>query len=550
MKLEEAIQEIKRQTDLAQIIGLTVKLKKQGNHYLGLCPFHSEKTPSFNVRPDKGYFKCFGCGAGGDVFEFLQKTTGQLFIDIVKSLAAEQQIKIDSNFRPRPVNSAVSKSLTQQQESYKNQLVGKPLEYLVQQRAYPKEFLEKLGLGFAGTQSGLFSQRITIPIRNTRGQVVGFGARIWNETQAGKPKYVNSPASEIYDKSRTLYGLYESLPLIKKQKRVVLVEGYFDVMALLVNDIPAAAPCGTSLTESHIDLLKKYTNRVLLCFDQDQAGKSAHEKALVLFLTKGFRVETVELKDKDPDALWQKGEKEALKRLFDKPKDAIEISIQNAFESSLGGIQKRITAIQSLLPTLAASPEPLVNRQYIRLTAQVFNEDESLLLKSVRNYRPGSIEITRPELLEKENPILWSDSEKLLLRTLLAHPAILQNKAIILETGLNSQLTLFVSNLLDLLEREPNLQQLGQNELKELTDNTEPSFIRHLSEISQNSPEISFEQSNLIIDGWLKQIERKKLQAKLQEEQKELLKATQEGDLERIHRSLQNQSGALKKGWA
>ncbi|MEI6790098.1 MAG: CHC2 zinc finger domain-containing protein, partial [Myxococcaceae bacterium] len=472
MKLEEAIIEIKRRTDLVRVIGQTVKLKKHGSNYQGLCPFHSEKTPSFNVKADKGYFKCFGCGASGDVFSFLEKQSGQLFMDIVKRLAGELGVELDHAYQPK-VSNALFETLLETQSQFKKQLSGEALAYLTQKRRYPKEIIEARGLGFGGT-GPLFYGRIKIPIYNHRGQLVAFGGRIFGPGERDRPKYVNSPASEIYEKSQVLYGLYESLSLIRQQKRVFLVEGYFDVIALLALGIPAVAPCGTSLTEAHVELLKKYTQEITLCFDQDSAGKAAHQKALMLFLSKGFQVRAVNLTEKDPDSFWQQAQGELLVNLCNEARDAVEVRIEQALQEGLGGVHERIQALQVLLPFLSAYPDPLVNRQYVRLAARILKEDESLLVRSVLKYRPGSLAQMPKPAQPQTQKIKWLEAEKLLFRALVTHPEILKDKSEILQADLNQDLMNFLERLMSL---EPEQSVL------DIQVSRESSVVEQLSEV-------------------------------------------------------------------
>lgn len=539
MKLEDAITEIKRRTDLVRVIGQTVKLKKHGPNYLGLCPFHAEKSPSFNVRSDKGYFKCFGCGASGDVFSFLEKQSGQLFIDIVKRLAGELGIELDNSYQPRPSTSSALEVLAQTQEEFKKQLQGESLVYLLNTRKIPKEIIEARGLGFGGNHSQ-FRSRITIPIYNHRGQLVAFGGRIFGHAEKDRPKYINSSASEIYEKSQVLYGLYESLSLIKKQKRVVLVEGYFDVIALLALGIPAVAPCGTSLTDAHAELLKKYTPEIILCFDQDAAGKMAHQKALMLFLSKGFQVKAMRLTGKDPDALWQQGQGDLLIKLVDQAVDAVQMRIEQAQQEGTGGVHERIQALQILLPFLSAYPDPLVNRQYVRLAAQILKEDEALLVRSVLKHRPGSLAQIRKPVSAVKEAVIWTDAEKLLFRALIADPEILRNKSQLLEADLNKDLLDFVQRLLGL---EP-----GQS-LMELQIPKDSSVIGQLAEAAKLVETIGQEEAENILEGWLARISLKKKNAWLSEQHQKLLLASSQGNLDQVKEALKSQSGVLKKSW-
>ncbi len=538
MKLEEAITEIKRRTDLVRVIGQTVKLKKHGPNYLGLCPFHAEKTPSFNVRADKGYFKCFGCGASGDVFSFLEKQTGQLFIDIVKRLAGELGIELDSKYQPKN-DPSLLEAMAEMQTGFKAQLSGEALAYLTHKRKYPKAIIDARGLGFGGTHFQ-FRSRITIPIHNHRGQLVAFGGRIIGPDEKNKPKYVNSAASEIYEKSQVLYGLYESLALIKQQKRVVLVEGYFDVIALLALGIPAVAPCGTNLTDSHAELLKKYTQEISLCFDQDAAGKAAHQKALLLFLSKGFQVRAVKLSDKDPDSFWQQGQGDLLVKLCDQAEDAVQLRIEQALQDGMGGVHERIQALQALMPFLSAYPDPLINRQYVRLAAKILKEDEALLVRSVLKHRPGSLaKMPTPENTVKQ-AVTWTDAEKLLFRALISHPQVLQGRAELLQADLNKDLLGFVERLLVL--------QPGEN-LLDIPVPRDSTIVRQLQEASNYLEPISQEESESILEGWLKRISLKKKNAWLVEQHQKLLLASSQGNLDQVREALKSQSGVLRKSW-
>lgn len=539
MKLEDAITEIKRRTDLVRVIGQTVKLKKHGPNYLGLCPFHAEKSPSFNVRSDKGYFKCFGCGASGDVFSFLEKQSGQLFIDIVKRLAGELGIELDNSYQPRPSTSSALEALAQTQEEFKKQLQGESLLYLLNTRKIPKEIIEARGLGFGGNHSQ-FRSRITIPIYNHRGQLVAFGGRIFGPAEKDRPKYINSSASEIYEKSQVLYGLYESLSLIKKQKRVILVEGYFDVIALLALGIPAVAPCGTSLTEAHAELLKKYTPEIILCFDQDSAGKAAHQKSLMLFLSKGFQVKAMRLTGKDPDVLWQQGQGDLLIKLADQAADAVQMRIEQAQQEGIGGVHERILALQALLPFLSVYPDPLVNRQYVRLAAQILKEDEALLVRSVLKHRPGSLAQNPKHRVAPKERVIWTDAEKLLFRALIADPEILRNKSELLQADLNKDLLDFAERLLCL---EP-----GQS-LLELQVPKDSTVIEQLQEAAGHLEPINQEEAKSILDGWLVRISLKKKNAWLSEQHQKLLLASSQGNLDQVKEALKSQSGVLKKSW-
>ena len=309
------IEQIKDRIDIIDIISEHVALKKNGRNYLGLCPFHKEKTPSFSVNAEKGIFKCFGCGASGDAISFLMQLNHQSFMQVMEDLAYkygfEWQVQGAGN------SSEISSQKKQMIEA--NTLTAKFFfEYLykktdakeyLNKRGCSDEIIERFGLGFAPEKgdalfeyltkqgfksdflekAGLVSQRtdgkgfidkfrgrIIVPVYNERGEVVAFGARIFNSDNG--PKYLNSQETLVYNKSKTLYGLYQAKDFIREHDAVVIMEGYFDVITAHANGVRnAVASCGTSLTEQHVKILNRYMDdkRIYLAFDSDAAGQKA-----------------------------------------------------------------------------------------------------------------------------------------------------------------------------------------------------------------------------------------------------------------------------------
>jgi DNA primase len=435
---EEVITEIKRRADIGAVIGRTVKLKKQGKNLIGLCPFHTEKSPSFSVRPDEGYFYCFGCRAAGDVVEFLVKSTGRGFLDVLTELAAETGVAI-------PQQTLSSEESAHQKEKkrllkvtelaqvfFRTRLAsddGRAARaYLKDSRKLDDAAIDGFGLGFGGSSDrGLreflvgqgfsvddgvkagvlgrgergeydfFRQRITIPIRNARGEVISFGGRIFGAAAEPRtlpdgssrtpPKYLNGSQTPIYDKASVLYGLFEAQPALKQGRPAVLVEGYFDAIAVHRAGLATAvAPCGTSLTPRHIEELQKRVGdggRVVVCLDSDRAGQEAAQKAILMLLSAGLDAACVVLPEKDPDQLVQDGRVDELKGLLLGAPGALELFIDRAREKASGGIQARVAAIDTLLPFLAAPSRELVRKEAIRATARAFGDDEATIAKEV-----------------------------------------------------------------------------------------------------------------------------------------------------------------------
>ena len=319
--LEELISQIKDRLDIVDVVSQQVVLKKSGNHYWGLCPFHKEKTPSFSVNPQLGIYKCFGCGAGGDALSFIMKTRNIEFMDLIKDLAQEFGLEMPRNLQrsgeaSKDVKDQMINATSRAVEIYNNLLMKNPdgsaddvLKYLTK-RGISRDIIKKFHLGLASKnytavydelkkdfseeileKAGIilknkdnkyidrFRNRLIIPIQNEFGDFVAFGARAIEEGQT--PKYINSSDSLIYNKSKLLYGLYTAKEAIKEQDSVVLMEGYFDVISAQAHGIEnCVAACGTSLTADHVKLLSRYTRsrKIYLSFDTDSAGQKATDR--------------------------------------------------------------------------------------------------------------------------------------------------------------------------------------------------------------------------------------------------------------------------------
>ncbi len=354
------IDDLRLQANIVQVVQEYVPLKRAGRTYKGLCPFHSEKTPSFHVDPDKGFFHCFGCHAGGDVFKFLELHEKVAFPEAVKLLAHKFGVALpeldgadgDDRRRDAALREALLKAHEAAAEYFRAQLAapaGARARQQLKDRGLTPATIEQLGLGFAPPareglkahllaqgfsvalllQSGLlvqrdsgpsagsgpsraqsrdgeivdrFRNRLMVPICRETGSVVAFGGRQMEADQGG-PKYLNSPETPIYSKSRTLYGLNLSKAQIRQVGFAVLVEGYFDFAQVFQSQAaPAVASCGTALTAQQAHLLRRFTSKVVLSFDPDAAGQGAAARSCELLVSEGFDVNVVVLdKGEDPD---------------------------------------------------------------------------------------------------------------------------------------------------------------------------------------------------------------------------------------------------------
>jgi DNA primase len=336
------IDDLKSHADIVQVVQERVPLRRSGATWKGLCPFHGEKTPSFHVNGDKGFFHCFGCGVGGDVIKFVELHDKVTFPEAVRQLAARAGIPV-----PEPEDSKEDAESQRDREGllkvhevaaawFREQLgtpAGAPARRQLQQRAITAEMIELLGIGYApagreglkarllkegfapallsrsglvfqrddGTTVDRFRNRLMIPIFRDNGAIVAFGGRAMEEGQ--QPKYLNSPETAIYVKGRTLYGLHLSKAAIGKAKYAVMVEGYFDVaQAIHAGIANVIASSGTALTPVQARLLKRFTSKVVLSFDPDAAGQGAAARTSELLVAEGFQVNVAMLPaGDDPD---------------------------------------------------------------------------------------------------------------------------------------------------------------------------------------------------------------------------------------------------------
>ncbi len=343
------VEEIKNKVDIVQIIGERVNLKKAGRNYKGLCPFHSEKTPSFMVSPERGSFKCFGCGEGGDVLSFLEKYEGMTFLEALEYLANRVGVKLE-RYKPNPrdikqkryleimdlasefyawvlnehkLGQKAKEYLKQRQifgEAQKNFKLGyapaswrSVSDFLLKKKGYRLEELEAVGLVIrkGGSHYDRFRGRLMFPLRDARGRVLGFSGRVL-ESEIKEAKYINSPETVLYAKRKMLYGLFENKQAIKKEDKLVLVEGEMDMLASWQAGVRyVAAIKGSAFTEEQAQLIKRYTNNVVMALDADVAGEEAIRRAMEVADRLELNVRVVEIKGgKDPGEVATQNAKE------------------------------------------------------------------------------------------------------------------------------------------------------------------------------------------------------------------------------------------------
>jgi DNA primase len=388
------ISELIARADLLEVVGARVQLKKAGSNYKGLCPFHDEKTPSFTIRPDKGFFKCFGCGAYGNAIDFIMQFENRAFPEAIEILAdiLRMEIPVEQDAPQVDNNSGLYAVLDAADRLYRERLREHvPAIAYLKARGIDGTTAARFGLGFApdawdtlsapvrddagrtetlidaglslrsdnGRVYDRFRNRITFPIRDSRGRVIGFGGRVLGNDE---PKYLNSPDTPLFDKSRTLYGLYEARQQPGRPETLIVVEGYMDVIALTQNGIrPAIATMGTATTAENVKQLTRFSDRVVFCFDGDRAGRSAAWRALESVLPYGGG--SVELgfmllpDGEDPDSYVRVQGPESFQSLVDSAQPLSSFLVQQAMAgidlTNADGKARLISKCRPLIERLA-----------------------------------------------------------------------------------------------------------------------------------------------------------------------------------------------------
>jgi len=456
---DEIIQRIRDHTDVVDLVGRSVALKRAGRNHKGLCPFHDEKSPSFNVNPDRQTFYCFGCHEGGDVFSFLMKTENLTFAEAARSLARDAGIEVpETGGGPdRGISEQLYTANATLLERFRRELSrpGCPGQAYLERRGLGAEDVERFQIGFApdawdtavatlsaaripaeiGEKAGLLQRRergghydrlrgrVIFPIHDVRGRVIGFGGRAVAADQ--EPKYLNTPETPIFRKREALYGFPQALDSIRRAERAVVVEGYFDQIALCRAGVgEALATCGTALTADHARNLRRRTQRAVLLFDGDAAGERAMLRALEALLPSGLRVHAALLPSgDDPDSLLVREGPEVLRALVDAAPAALDVAIERAVASGHDTPEAKADAVESVAPLLALVPSAIERSEYCaRLALAVGTEArhvEAAVARAGRGEDPREAVPIAPRRTGPEERNLHQ-----LARSLVEHPSL------------------------------------------------------------------------------------------------------------------------------
>ncbi|EEU12596.1 DNA primase [Anaerococcus vaginalis] len=416
---DEKKNEILENSDIVAIIGDYVDLKKSGNSYKGLCPFHNEKTPSFTVDDRKQLFHCFGCGEGGDVVSFIMHKEGLSYIDSMKYLAKKAGIKLDdtkSSKENKILNRYYDINKDIMMYFYKNLLTDKAGQIYLKNRGFRSNIVNTFMLGFAknswddllnyvknkdyllddienlglikksqnGKYYDKYRNRLIFPIINHYGKVIGFGGRSIDSTM---PKYLNSPESQVFKKRYNLYGLN----IFKKQsnKDIILVEGYMDVIGLNNQGIDqAVASLGTSLTNDQAKLLKRYAKNVYICYDEDNAGIKATDRAIEILLDEGIKPNIISLeKGLDPDDFVKKYGRDAFIKKMDEASDVYNYKYNKILDLYADSKDnEKFEKLNLFIEFLSSIKSDLTREIFINNVSKLFDIDKSTLKESVLKY--------------------------------------------------------------------------------------------------------------------------------------------------------------------
>ena len=401
---DSVIEEVQNRSDIVEVISEYLPLKPAGKNFKALCPFHQEKTPSFMVSPDRQLFKCFGCNAGGDVISFLSKHEGLTFMEALKMLADRAGVRLPEMDREEGRKSLRIFDLNELgtrffQNSLESREGKGALKYLEEGRRLSKETIRKFRLGYAPAswdsllreagkrgfppsileQAGLalrrkdgkgfydrFRSRIIFPIFNVTGKVIGFGGRALDGRD---PKYMNSPETAIYHKSANLYGLNLAKEHILREGKVIVVEGYLDAITPSQGGIGnVVASLGTALTSSHVRLLRRYGQDVVMVYDSDTAGVEATLRGMDLLVEEGMHVKVVSLPpDRDPDEFVRREGKDAFRAKIEEAQDLFDYKLNLlASRHNRDSVEGKARIVNQMLPIIDKVQDAIEKKGYIK----------------------------------------------------------------------------------------------------------------------------------------------------------------------------------------
>ncbi len=564
---EEIIEEIKMRAHIVDIVSEYVSLKNAGKNYVGLCPFHREKTPSFTVNPEKQIFYCFGCGEGGNVISFVMKISNMSFPESVRHLADRLGIHIpvkEINGQQRKIageretlcriNAVAAHYYSQNLSS----IDGRDALQYLHDRGINDTVIKNFGIGYSydgwnflknfftgkkvplasAEKAGLiisnekghrydrFRGRIIFPIEDLSGNVIGFGGRIIGK---GEPKYMNSPESPVYVKRKTLYGLYRSRGEIQKKNEAIIVEGYFDFLSLWAAGITnVVATLGTALTREHVELIRRLTKNVVIVFDPDEAGKSAVERGVALSLEEEMNARIVVIpKGYDPDTYVRKYGSNAFESAVQAAPAMVNYYIEymikegNTLAEKLGSVKESIGFIVKI-------KDPIQRDLFVKMVAEKLGIDQGVLMSEVGKMTAQTRDSKKKTLSRKTNGRAVDVVEASLIGMIMDDPDKIQViiDENVLDCFLSKELRMVAEFLIDSFTRGVRTQLSDV-----MTDFPDVGIRdRFLKMAMMEKPEDNAVMDQVFKDT-IKKIRRRWYKNRRETLQRELLRAQQMGDI-------------------
>ena len=474
------VEEIKSRLSIVELIQNYITLKKSGKNYLGLCPFHDDNNPSMFVNDEKGLFHCFSCGEGGDAFGFLMRYKNIDFMDALRELAHLTNVGLERINKPQKSNTDRNiyyklNNLVAEfyHKNLKNHDSAKSAREYINNRHLSDEIVDEFKIGFSqdkwdglvkhlhsrnvpnklSEKAGLvvknkngegyydrFRNRIMFPIMDVDGKIIAFGGRVISEDQ---PKYLNSPESIIYHKSRSFYGMDKSKDHIRRSGIAILVEGYMDFLTLYSHGIKnVVASLGTAFTTSHASLLKRYTNNIVVVFDGDKSGLKATLRVLDVFMQEGIIPKMVDLSGDDPDSYVSSNGRDAFNTLIKNSRTILDYFLENLLNDFKNGIINASDGVNQILEIVNKINNPIEKSRYIKNIAEDFGLRESELY----NLSKASKKLNRKAYINYKSDT--GKNEKTILKIISKYPECIS----LIENEVNNEL--HMSDEIDLIIKE------------------------------------------------------------------------------------------------
>ena len=598
---EDFIEKVRFSNDIIDVVSEYTNLKKSGKSYKGLCPFHDEKTPSFNVSPEQQLYYCFGCGVGGNIFNFIMEIEGLTFTEAVEFLAERANIELPKKDNSQAQQRKVSQrkkllkihKLATQFYNYlllESELGQEAYDYLLN-RGFDEETIEKFQLGFAPNRwqglynflsdkgysdeilvkSGLilprknsdgyydrFRNRVMFTIFDHRHQAIGFGGRVLSSEE--QPKYLNSPETPLFDKSKNLYGLNWAKKTMRKTDEVIITEGYTDVITASQFGVEnVVASLGTSLTSQQAKILNRYVERVYIAYDADVAGTKATERGLDILKSEGLDVKVISLgHDQDPDEYIKEEGKESFLQVKNNATSLIQFKINQALgNKDLSNVDERVSAVQELLPILYNINDQVEKDEYLKQVAEKLQIRLEILRTELNKFEKSQHQDRKSSQRNNSNDlkknIEFNDPKKSgyqnavngLLKLILDHSRLIKkvqeelNKSDFVEEDHQQVFT----TICDLY------QEVGQVEINELFNklNTESSqkFLTKLA-VQGTDFDSSVNQDKILKD-YIKKIKGYQSGMKKEDLEAKIKQAEQDDDYQELNQLLEQYQNLLRK---